>query len=61
MLSFGIFAARAAANAVRNRGLESGSALDRAATVNSLINRPNILARFLSCAPLRCMIFLNLE
>ena len=53
--------ARAAASAVRKRGLESGSALDRAATVNSLINRPNILARFLSCAPLRCIIFLNLE
>ena len=33
----------------------------RAATVISRLSLENIAERFLSCAPLRCMIFLNLE
>ena len=32
-----------------------------AATVISRLNFENIAERFLSCAPLRCMMFLNLE
>ena len=32
-----------------------------AATVISRLSLENIALRFLSCAPLRCMMFLNLE
>jgi hypothetical protein len=32
-----------------------------AATVISRLSLENIAERFLSCAPLRCMMFLNLE
>ena len=46
----------------RRRGFMAGSGRpDFAATVSSRINRPKILARFASWAPLRCMMFLNWE
>jgi len=60
MVSLGILAARAALIAPRRRGFWSESGMPpRAATVISRISLENILARFLSCLPLRCMMFLN--
>ena len=61
MVSFGRFAALAAAIALLSRGLPSASAPARVATVSSRINLENTLARFASCAPLRYMMFLNCE
>ena len=46
----------------RNLGFESGSGEPSfAETEISLINLEKSFALFLSCAPFRCMIFLNLE
>src|SRR5690606_8651527 len=62
MLSLGIEAARALLTARRRRGFMSGSGMpDFAATVISRLSLENAAERFLSCAPLRCMMFLNLE
>src|SRR6187549_2301303 len=62
MLSLGIEAARALLHASRSRGFMSGSGMpDFAATVISRESLENAAERFLSCAPLRCMMFLNLE
>src|SRR6188472_182383 len=62
MLSLGIEAARALLTASRSRGFMSGSGMpDFAATVISRESLENAAERFLSCAPLRCMMFLNLE
>src|SRR5207248_951311 len=48
--------------AARNRGLAAGSGSPvRAAVVNSRMILVKILARRLSWAPLRCMMFLNCE
>src|SRR5262249_8483962 len=61
-VSFGMLAARAASTAARSRGLAAGSGKPlRAAVVNSRISLVKTLARFLSCAPLRYMMFLNWE
>jgi len=61
ILSFGIDWARAARTAARSRGLASGSGRPIfAATVISRLSLENIAERFLSCAPLRYMMFLNL-
>jgi len=58
----GIDCARAAITAERSRGFMSGSGTpDLAATVISRESLENIAERFLSCAPLRYMMFLNLE
>src|SRR4051812_10991454 len=57
-----MLACRAASTAARSRGLEAGSGRpERAAVVSSRISLVKILARFLSCAPLRYMMFLNCE
>src|SRR5215208_6332628 len=57
-----MFACRAAKTAARSRGLAVGSGRpERAAVVSSRIILVKILARFLSCAPLRYMMFLNCE
>ena len=62
MLSLGIEAARALLTARRRRGFMSGSGMpDFAATVSSRESLEKAADRFLSCAPLRCMMFLNLE
>src|SRR3989337_96741 len=62
MLSLGTDCALAALTASRRRGFISGSGMpDLAATVISRLSLENIAERFLSCAPLRCMMFLNLE
>src|SRR3990167_4465794 len=62
MLSLGIDCAFAAITAARRRGFMSGSGVPiLAATVISRESLENIAERFLSCAPLRCMMFLNLE
>jgi hypothetical protein len=61
ILSLGIDWARAASTAARSRGLASGSGRPAlAATVISRDSLENIAERFLSCAPLRYMMFLNL-
>src|SRR5579859_7923762 len=53
---------RAATRAARSRGLAAGSGRpERAAVVNSRMILVNTLARFLSCAPFRYMMFLNCE
>src|SRR6516162_6700804 len=53
---------RADKTAARKRGLAAGSARpERAAVVSSRIILVNTLARFLSCAPFRYMMFLNCE
>src|SRR5215471_13220919 len=53
---------RAATTAARSRGLAAGSGRPvRAAVVNSRIILVKTLARFLSCAPFRYMMFLNCE
>jgi len=58
----GIDWAFAALTARRRRGFMSGSGMPiLAATVISRDSLENIDERFLSCAPLRCMMFLNLE
>src|SRR5688572_11473802 len=57
-----MFAWRAARIAARSRGLAAGSGRpERAAVVNSRISLVKTLPRFLSCAPLRYMMFLNCE
>src|ERR1700674_5175224 len=57
-----MFAWRAAKIAARSRGLAAGSGRpERAAVVNSRISLVKTLPRFLSCAPLRYMMFLNCE
>src|SRR5258706_5557075 len=57
-----MLAERAARTAARNRGLALGSGKpERAAVVRSRIILVKTLARFLSCAPFRYMIFLNCE
>src|SRR5580698_7111825 len=57
-----MLASRAAATAARNRGLAAGSGRPwPAATVISRISRANSRPRRASCAPLRCMMFLNCE
>jgi hypothetical protein len=54
--------ARAVITALRRRAFIAGSGNpDLAATVISRLSFENAAARFLSCAPLRCMMFLNLE
>src|SRR3712207_1125848 len=61
ILSLGIDWARAASTAARSRGFASGSGRPIfAATVISRESLENIAERFLSCAPLRYMMFLNL-
>src|ERR1700758_224735 len=61
-VSFGILAWRAARTAARNRGLAAGSGRPvRAEVVSSRMILVKILARFLSCAPFRYMMFLNCE
>src|SRR3954452_558924 len=53
---------RAASTAARSRGLAAGSGNPvRADVVNSRMSLVKILPRFLSCAPLRYMMFLNCE
>src|SRR5437762_11364369 len=53
---------RAANTAARSRGLAFGSDRpERAAVVSSRMILVKTLARFLSCAPLRYMMFLNCE
>src|SRR5271155_5873039 len=53
---------RAASTAARKRGLAAGSGRpERAAVVISRMILVNTLPRFLSCAPLRNMMFLNCE
>src|SRR6476646_169723 len=62
MLSLGIDCALAALTAARRRGFMSGSGMPiLAATVISRLSLENCAERFLSCAPLRCIMFLNLE
>src|SRR5262245_38490848 len=62
MLSFGIFSARAAITAARNRGFMAGSGMPSfAATVISRASLPNSFDLAASCRPLRCMMFLNCE
>ena len=62
ILSLGIDCALAALTAARRRGFMSGSGRPiLAATVISRLSLENMPERFLSCAPLRCMMFLNLE
>src|SRR6202022_4448158 len=57
-----MFAFNAAAIAARSRGLDAGSGNPaRAETVISRINFAKARARLASCAPLRCMMFLNCE
>src|SRR3546814_11116463 len=54
--------ARAAIMAARRRAFIAGSGRPiLAATVISRLSFENKAERFLSCAPLRCMMFLNLE
>src|SRR5579883_1034755 len=61
-VSFGMLAARAASTAARRRGLAAGSGRPvRAAVVNSRMILVKTLARFLSCASFRYMMFLNWE
>ncbi|MNC99856.1 hypothetical protein D3C83_182830 [compost metagenome] len=61
ILSFGMDCALAALTAARRRAFMSGSGRpDLAATVISRASLENIAERFLSCAPLRYMMFLNL-
>src|SRR6202048_2481868 len=53
---------RAARTAARSRGLALGSGRpERAAVVSSRMILVKTLARFLSCAPFRYMMFLNCE
>src|SRR6516162_1918377 len=53
---------RAARTAARSRGFAAGSGRPvRAAVVSSRMILVKTLARFLSCAPLRYMMFLNCE
>src|SRR5258707_10646534 len=53
---------RAAKTAARSRGLALGSGKpERAAVVSSRMILVKTLARFLSCAPFRYMMFLNCE
>src|SRR5215510_7116770 len=62
MVSLGMLASRAAIIAERSRGLAFGSTSPvLAATVNSRMILVKTLARFLSCAPFRYMMFLNCE
>src|SRR5471032_1637668 len=62
MVSRDMLALRAATRAERNRGFMLGSGKPaRAAVVNSRISLVKTLARLASCAPLRCMMFLNWE
>src|SRR5258708_4828352 len=62
MLSAGMLTDLASAMIVRSRGLVSGSPPPpRAATVNSLMRRVNILPRFASAAPFLCLIVCHLE
>jgi hypothetical protein len=62
MLSLGIDCALALLTASLSLGFMSGSGVPIfAATVISRESLENIAERFLSCAPLRCMMFLNLE
>ncbi len=57
-----MFASFAAITAARRRGFALGSGRPvRAAVVSSRMILVKILARFLSCAPLRYMMFLNWE
>src|SRR5437763_12053844 len=57
-----MFARRAASTAARRRGLAFGSGRpERAAVVSSRMILVETLARFLSCAPFRYMMFLNCE
>ncbi|BAE52025.1 hypothetical protein amb3221 [Paramagnetospirillum magneticum AMB-1] len=61
-MSLDMLAARAATMAARRRGLAAGSGMpDLAETVSSRISLVKTLARLASCAPLRCMMFLNCE
>src|ERR1700736_6469520 len=61
-VSFGMLAWRAARTAARSRGLAAGSGKPvRAAVVSSRMILVKTLARFLSCAPFRYMMFLNCE
>jgi hypothetical protein len=61
-VSFGMLAWRAARTAALSRGFAAGSGSPiRAAVVNSRMILVNTLPRFLSCAPLRNMMFLNCE
>src|SRR5208337_3745693 len=61
-VSRGMFACRAARTAARSRGLDPGSGRPvRAAVVSSRMILVKTLARFLSCAPFRYMMFLNCE
>src|SRR4051812_33561803 len=62
ILSFGIDCALAALTAARRRGFMSGSGVPIfAATVISRLSLEKAADRFLSCAPLRYMMFLYLE
>src|SRR5690242_19886133 len=62
MLSLGIDWARAAMTAARRRAFASGSGRPiLAATVISRLSLEKRAERFLSCAPFRYMMFLNLE
>src|SRR5437667_1420982 len=57
-----MLAGRAARTAARSRGLAAGSGRPvRAAVVSSRMILVKTLARFLSCAPFRYMMFLNCE
>src|SRR5204863_5187741 len=57
-----MLAERAARTAARNRGLALGSGKpERAAVVSSRMILVKTLARFLSCAPFRYIMFLNCE
>src|SRR2546430_10859472 len=57
-----MLAERAARMAARNRGLALGSGRpERAAVTSSRMILVKTLARFLSCAPFRYMMFLNCE
>src|SRR6516164_4178721 len=57
-----MLARRADRTAARRRGLAAGSGKpERAAVVSSRMIFVKILARFLSCAPFRYMMFLNCE
>src|SRR5690349_9069313 len=61
-VSFGMLAWRAARTAARSRGFAAGSGKPvRAAVVSSRMILVKTLARFLSCAPFRYMMFLNCE
>ena len=61
ILSLGIFTALQADKADLNLGLLDGSVPPLTATCNSFVKRANFLALLASCAPLRCIIFLNFE